>query len=100
MKLIILIIFSVILLSLFVPLDAYAKNWVIYVDKMPEHWKPRFGNLLYEATQFWEKQISEIKFYKTTQRDQSDFVVQWASEYQTDEKNRYKKTWILHHKYK
>ena len=91
MKLIILIIFSVILLSLFVPLDAYAKNWVIYVDKMPEHWKPRFGNLLYEATQFWEKQIPEIKFYKTTQRDQSDFVVQWASEYQTNKKTETKR---------
>lgn len=64
------------------PPEASAKSWTMYVDKMPEHWKPKFGNLLYDATKYWEQRIPGTYFYETTQREKSDFVVQWSSQFE------------------
>jgi len=49
---------------------------------MPKHWEDDYGNIMYEATKFWEKRIPGTKFYETTNREKADFGVQWASEYQ------------------
>ena len=70
--------------------DAQAKDWRIYEGDMPKHWESKFGNLLYYATQYWQNQFSDTKFYKVSNIEQADFVVQWASEYQTDEKSNSK----------
>ena len=70
--------------------DAEAKDWRIYEGDMPKHWESKFGNLLYYATQYWQNQFSDTKFYKVSDIEQADFVVQWASEYQTDEKSNNK----------
>ena len=67
------------------------KTWKVYVGEMPKHWEPQFGNLLYHATQYWQQQIPGDVFYKVSNLEQADFVVQWASEYQADEKTNTKK---------
>ena len=71
--------------------NAEAKDWNLYVGDMPKHWEPKFGNLLYHATQFWQKQIPDTTFYQVSKLEQADFVVQWASEFQKDEKTNTKK---------
>jgi len=56
----------------------------MYVDEMPKPWESEFGNILYEATKYWEKQIPGTRFYVVEFLRDADFVVQWASEYQGD----------------
>ena len=70
--------------------NAEARSWNLYVGDMPKHWEPHFGNLLYHATQYWQKQIPGETFYKVSDLDHADLVVQWASEYQKNEKNNQK----------
>jgi len=70
---------------------AEAKDWNLYVGKMPKHWESQFGNLLFYATQYWQEQFPNTKFYKVSNLENADFVVQWASEYQADEKTNTKK---------
>jgi len=70
---------------------AEAKDWYLYVGEMPKHWKSQFGNSLFYATQYWEKQFPDTNFYKVSNLEDADFVVQWASEYQADEKTNTKK---------
>ncbi len=71
--------------------NAEAKEWRLYVGEMPKHWEPRFGNLLFHATEYWEEQFPGERFYKVSNLKDADFVVQWASEYQADEKTNTKK---------
>lgn len=71
--------------------DAEAKDWKIFVGDMPKHWEPKFGNLLYHATQYWQEQFPDTTFYQVSNLEHADFVVQWASEYQTDEDTNTKK---------
>ncbi len=61
------------------PLSAEAKSYNIYIGKMPEHWKDTFGNVLYDSTKYWEKQIPGTEFYQVEQSRHADFMVQWAS---------------------
>lgn len=68
-----------------------AKDWNLYVGDLPKHWEPKFGNLLYHATQFWQKNIPDTSFYQVSNLEDADFVVQWASEFQKDEKTNTKK---------
>ena len=70
---------------------AEAKEWRLYVGEMPKHWESKFGNLLFHATQFWQEQFPDDKFYKVSNIEDADFVVQWASEYPADEKTNTKK---------
>jgi len=70
---------------------AEAKDWHLYVGEMPKHWETQFGNLLFYATQYWQEQFPNTKFYKVSSLENADFVVQWASEYQADEKTNTKK---------
>ena len=65
-----------------IPISADAKSWNLYVDKMPKNWESQYGNLLYDATKYWENRILGIKFYQVDHAQDADFVVQWASEYQ------------------
>jgi len=81
-------IFGIIVFPIF---DAEAKDWKIYVGDVPKHWEPKFGNLLYHSTQYWQEQIPNTTFYKVSNLEEGDFVVQWASEYQTDEETNTKK---------
>jgi hypothetical protein len=59
---------------------------------MPKHWESKFGNLLYHATQYWQNQFPETTFYKVSNLENADFVIQWASEYQSDEKTNTKRS--------
>jgi len=102
MKIILSIVLILIMFTIFYPLDVSAESWSMYVDKMPEHWKSKFGNLLYDATQYWENRIPGTHFYQETNREKADFVVQWASQYQgttlgyytSDTNNDYGKPYI------
>ena len=82
------IIFGMILIPIH---HAEAAEWKLYVGEMPKHWEPQFGNLLYHATQFWQKQFPDATFYKVSNLEDADFVVQWASEYQADKKTKTKR---------
>ena len=61
--------------------DAEAKIWYIYVDEIPKHWEPKFNNVINDATKFWEEKIPDTKFYQVSFPEQSEFVIQWASQY-------------------
>lgn len=61
--------------------DAEAKIWYIYVDEIPKHWEPKFNNVINDATKFWEEKVPDTKFYQVSFPEQSEFVIQWASQY-------------------
>lgn len=61
--------------------NASAETMNVYVQKMPPHWEADFGNVLSEAMQYWEDMVPSLKFQTVDYVDQSDFVVQWASQY-------------------
>jgi len=62
--------------------DADAKTWKVYVSEMPKHWESQFGNIYYEGTAYWKKQVPGTYFTEITQREKADFVVQWSSQFQ------------------
>jgi len=64
--------------------SSFAVTWYVYVDEMPQSWKPHFGNIYDEATDFWEYYYPEITFVEVTQRENAHFVVQWSSQFQGD----------------
>lgn len=76
-----------------------AETMQMYVQTMPRHWQAEYGDVLSQATQYWEKSIPGVKFETTNQIDKSDFVVEWTSQngqgklgyYSTDISNDYGK---------
>jgi hypothetical protein len=48
---------------------------------MPQHWQDEFGDVLTNATQYWEAKTPNLKFEAAQYVDKSDFVVEWASQY-------------------
>ena len=64
---------------LYYPTTVDAKSYNIYIGKMPEQWKDTFGNVLYDATKYWENRILGTEFYQVEQSRHADFMVQWAS---------------------
>ncbi len=60
--------------------DAETVN--MYVQKIPQHWQDEFGDVLTNATQYWESKTPNLKFETVEYIDQSDFVVEWASQYE------------------
>lgn len=48
---------------------------------MPVPWQKNFGDVLYQATKYWEDRIPSLNFYSVDNPDQADFVVTWASQY-------------------
>jgi len=79
------IIISLVVIMMFSSQNlAEAKSWSVHVAEMPKHWEADYGNLMYDATKYWEKRIPGTHFYQETQREKADFVVQWASEYSGD----------------
>lgn len=61
--------------------NAHAETYKIYEQKMPPHWQKNFGDVLNQATQFWQNKTSGLKFETVQHSEQSDFVVEWASQY-------------------
>lgn len=61
------------------PMAADAKGFNIYIGEMPEPWKDEFGDVFYDATEWWEKQVPDTEFYKVEQSRDADFMIQWAS---------------------
>lgn len=72
----VLILFSVGSIS-----HAKAETVNMYVQKMPQHWQDEFGDVLTNATQYWEDNTPNLKFETVQYVDKSDFVVEWASQY-------------------
>ncbi|MBM2852195.1 MAG: matrixin family metalloprotease [Candidatus Nitrosotenuis sp.] len=78
---------------------ANAETINMYVQEMPRHWQDQFGDALSIATQYWENKIPNLKFDTVQYVDKSDFVVEWASQYEegklgyysTDTANGYNK---------
>ncbi|MBI5697494.1 MAG: matrixin family metalloprotease [Thaumarchaeota archaeon] len=76
-----------------------AETMQMYVQTMPRQWQDQYGDILSQATQYWEKSIPGIKFETSNQIDKSDFVVEWTSQngqgklgyYSTDTSNDYGK---------
>ncbi|MGQ0771854.1 MAG: matrixin family metalloprotease [Nitrososphaerota archaeon] len=61
--------------------SAHAETYKIYEQKMPPHWQKHFGDILNQATQFWQNKTPGLKFEMVQHTEQSDFVVEWASQY-------------------
>ena len=60
---------------------AKAETVSMYVQSMPQHWQDEFGDVLTNATQYWEAKTPNLKFETVQYVDKSDFVVEWASQY-------------------
>ncbi len=74
---------SVLILSGLSSLVSYAEaqTFNVYEQKMPLHWENQFGDILLNATQYWEQKMPGLKFETVKFVDDSDFVVEWASQY-------------------
>lgn len=59
--------------------DAETVN--MYVQRMPQHWQNQFGDILSDATKYWEAKAPGLKFSTVSHAEQADFVVEWASQY-------------------
>lgn len=82
MKVITLVVLSIFLAGIIsLPVVVLAETYYVNVQKIPKHWEDKFGDVLYQATKYWEKRISGLKFYSVSYPHQSDFVVTWASQY-------------------
>ena len=75
-----LVLIPIILLGIMYPLSADAKSYNIYIGKMPEQWKSTFGNVLYDATEWWKERVPGTQFYQVDQVRHADFVFQWGSQ--------------------
>jgi hypothetical protein len=77
---------AIVILSLFVigvfTTSAYAETYKMYVQKMPSHWQKDFGDFLSIATKYWQdKTAGGVTFETVPHVGQSNFVVEWASQY-------------------
>jgi hypothetical protein len=80
MRLALLTISAVMIFAISVPV-AYAETFKIHVQKMPSHWQKNFGDVLDKATTYWENKMPGIQFTKVPHVEQADFVLEWASQY-------------------
>jgi predicted Zn-dependent protease len=60
---------------------ADAQTYKMYVQKMPPHWQKSFGDILDKAIQFWQQKNPNLVIEKVSYQDQADFVLEWASQY-------------------
>ncbi|HXG73257.1 MAG TPA: matrixin family metalloprotease [Candidatus Nitrosotenuis sp.] len=92
----IMVLFATIMALLFVisvP-AAHAETFKIYVQKMPPHWQKNFGDVLDKAIQYWENRIPGTKFAKVSHVQEADFVLEWASQYDSGKLGYYSKNTI------
>jgi hypothetical protein len=68
---------------------AQAATYKIYEQKMPTHWQENFGDVLGQATQFWQNKTKGLTFETAQYSDQSDFVIEWASQFETGKMGYY-----------
>jgi hypothetical protein len=69
--------------------SAHATTYKIYEQKMPTHWQENFGDVLSDATQFWQNKTKGLKFEMVQHSEQSDFVVEWASQFESGKMGYY-----------
>ncbi|MGQ0605660.1 MAG: M57 family metalloprotease [Candidatus Nitrosotenuis sp.] len=74
-------IIVIFVLSIFFILDADAQTYKMYVQKMPQSWQKQFGTVLDKAVQYWQEKIPGLKLESTSRQDSADFVLEWASQY-------------------
>ena len=76
----VLAVLTLLLVGIFVS-SAHAETYNMYVQKMPAHWQKDFGDILGKATGYWQNRTSGLKFEAVPYVDQANFVVEWASQY-------------------
>ncbi|HSA97491.1 MAG TPA: matrixin family metalloprotease [Candidatus Nitrosotenuis sp.] len=77
-----IVVSALILLGISSAPHAKAETVTIYVEKMPQHWQGQFGDVLSNATKYWEGKRPNLKFDTVDHVDKADFVVEWASQYE------------------
>lgn len=60
---------------------AEAQTYKVYVQKMPPHWQKSFGDTLDKTMQFWQQKNPNLVIEKVSYPDQADFIVEWASQF-------------------
>jgi hypothetical protein len=60
---------------------AEAQTYKVYVQKMPPHWQKSFGDTLDKTIQFWQQKNPSLVIEKVSYPDQADFIVEWASQF-------------------
>lgn len=79
--------------------SADAQTYKVYVQQMPQIWQKTFGDVLPSAIQYWKQKNPDIVIETVRHSDQSNFVIEWASQfdasktghYSTDQNNHYDK---------
>ena len=69
--------------ELLVP-DSYAQTrdtWYVYIDPLPEYALPYAGNVMYESTQYWEKQLPGLQFFQVDDPAHADLRVGWVKDF-------------------
>jgi hypothetical protein len=61
--------------------NARAETVHMYVEKIPQQWQEQFGTVLDEAVKYWQDKIPGLTFETVPFVDDTDFVVEWASQY-------------------
>lgn len=59
---------------------ANAETIHMYVQPMPRQWQTDYGDILSQATQYWQKSIPGTEFETVTYLDKADVVVEWSSQ--------------------
>ncbi|MEM3064787.1 MAG: matrixin family metalloprotease [Candidatus Nitrosotenuis sp.] len=72
----------------------HAETFKIYVQKMPPQWQKNFGDVLDKAIQYWENRMPGTKFAKVSHVQEADFVLEWASQYDSGKLGYYSKNTI------
>jgi len=65
--------------------DVEEPTYKFYSGEMPRQWVDRFGNIISDATKYWEEKNPEIKFGEVLDEEDIedvDFFVEWASTYE------------------
>ena len=76
-KIILFVIFS---LSAFIFYPAYAQEYTIYVEELPE-WANYASNVMYVSTQAWKDANEGWEFYKSENPTDVDFRIQWVKDF-------------------
>lgn len=83
-----------VLLNLILLQDAHAQTYKIYEQKMPPQWQKQFGKILDNSIKYWESKIPGTKFVLVQNLDQADFVLEWASQYDSSKLGYFSKNTV------
>jgi hypothetical protein len=76
---------------------AHAETYKIHAQKMPAHWQKSFGDVLNQAIQYWQNKIPGLTFEIVPHSEESDFVLEWASQYDAGTLGYYSTSTLNHY---